>query len=200
MNSRISRAASLVFALLLLAPTSVLAQEDEPEHKWLERSFYVQAGGSGASEQFNDGSVPGCNAGPDCEDADGLGFNLRAGLRLIPWLGFEVDFEWLDGMNPGDNGGVNWATTVNARAYPTTDLILEGRIQPYLLVGIGASSFRTNRSREIGFASRWGVGVDSYITDRIAVTVGVSYLWSAGTPVKDLNYVSYTLGAMYRFY
>jgi len=189
MNSRIFRAASLVFALLLLAPTSVLAQEDEPEHKWLERSFYLQAGGSGAGEEFS-----------KTVGTDGLGFNLRAGLRLIPWLGFEVDFEWLDGMNPGDNGGDNWATTINARAYPTTDLILEGRIQPYLLVGIGASSFRTNRSREIGFASRWGVGVDSYITDRIAVTVGVSYLWSAGTPVKDLNYVSYTLGAMYRFY
>lgn len=189
MNARISVAASLVFALLLLAPASVLAQEDEPEHKWLERSFYVQAAFSGATQQFSDVS-----------GSYGLGLDIRAGLRLIPWLGFEVDFEWLDGMNPGDNGGDNWATTINARAYPTTDLIHEGRIQPYLLVGIGASSFRTNRSREIGFASRWGVGVDSYITDQIAVTVGVSYLWSAGTPVKDLNYVSYTAGAMYRFY
>lgn len=189
MNARIS-AASLVFALLfLLAPTSVLAQEDEEEHRWMERSFYIQAAFSGATEQFKDVS-----------GSYGLGLDIRAGMRLIPWLAFELDFEWLDGMNPGGRGGDNWATTINARAYPTTDLILEGRIQPYLLIGVGASSFRTSRSREIGFASRWGVGVDSYITNEIAVTVGVSYLWSAGTPVKDMNYVSYTAGLMYRFY
>ena len=77
---------------------------------------------------------------------------------------------------------------------------MEGRLQPYLLVGIGASSFRTPRGREIGFATRWGIGLDTYVTDEIALTVGASYLWSIGTPVRDLNYVSLNWGAMYRFY
>lgn len=179
------------------ASVPVPAAEPEPEpegHRWMDRSFYLQAGFSYArlpdGNRFDNGA----------SGSRSPGFDLRAGFRLTPWLGFEADFEWLDGMDPGGYGGINWATTVNARAYPTTDLILQGRIQPYLLVGLGASSFRTNRGREIGFAMRWGGGADFYVAEEIAITIGASYLWSTGTPVKNLNYISATVGAMYRFY
>ena len=178
-------------------PVPSAEPEPEPEpvqHRWMDRSLYVQAG-------FSYARLPDGNRFDNGASGDyGLGFDLRAGFRLTPWIAFEANFEWLDGMDPGGNGGDNWATTLNARAYPTTDLILEGRIQPYLLIGLGASSFRSNRSREIGFAMRWGGGADFYVTEKIAITIGASYLWSMGTPVKDYNYISATAGAMYRFY
>ena len=195
MKARFFRSTAWVAASLWLAAGPALADEDEVEHQWLDTSVYVQAAGSFAFEEFKSGI--GGN--------DSLGFDLAAGFRITSWLATEVQFEWVSGMNPypdnsAEAGGDNWATTVNARAYPTTDYFMEGRLQPYLLVGIGASSFRTERGREIGFATRWGVGVDTYVTEKIALTVGASYLWSIGTPVRDLNYISLNWGAMYRFY
>ena len=195
MEARFFRSTAWAAAALSLMVGSALADEEEIEHQWMDTSIYVQAAGTVAFEEFEKGT----------EGNNSIGFDIVAGLRVTPWLAGEVQFEWLDGMDPdidgsGKLGGVNWATTVNARAYPTTDYFMEGRLQPYLLVGIGASSFRTERGREIGFATRWGVGVDTYVTEKIALTVGASYLWSIGTPVRDLNYVSLNWGAMYRFY
>ena len=194
MKARFFRSTAWAVAFLWIAAGPALA-EDEAEHQWMETSIYVQAAGVFAFEEFEKG-----NGG-----SNSLGFNLAAGLRIAPWLAGEVQFEWLDGMDPHPAnttkpGGVNWATTFNARAYPLGDFFMEGRIQPYLLAGLGASSFRTVRGREVGFATRWGVGVDTYVTDEIALTVGASYLWSIGSPVRDLNYVSLSWGVMYRFY
>ena len=195
MKARIFRSTVWVAASLCLAAGTALADEEEIEHQWLDTSLYVQAAGSFAFEEFKSG-IGGSNS---------LGFDLAAGLRITSWLAAEVQFDWSDGMDPhsanaSKPGGVSWATTFNARAYPLTDYFMEGRIQPYLLAGIGASSFRTESGREVGFATRWGVGVDTYVTEKIALTVGASYLWSIGTPVRDLNYVSLNWGAMYRFY
>jgi len=195
MKARRFRSTACVAVFLSLVAGPVLADDEEIEHQWMDTSIYVQAAGMVAFEEFKKG-IGGNNS---------LGFDLVAGLRMTPWLAAEVQFEWVSKMNPypensREAGGDNWATTFNARAYPTTDYFMEGRLQPYLLVGIGASSFRTERGREIGFATRWGVGVDTYVTENIALTVGASYLWSVGTPVRDLNYVSLTWGAMYRFY
>lgn len=202
MKARLFRSTTRVAAVLLLAACPALADEEETEHKWMETSLYVQAAGTYAI--------------PDFHKYDGnpsVGFDIVAGIRANSWIAGEVQFEWIGDMDPryGEDaglalrggrsfGGAVWATTVNARGYPLTDRILEGRFQPYLLIGLGVSSFRTENGREIGFASRWGIGLDAYVTENIALTVGGSYVWSAGTPVKDLSYVSFTWGAMYRFY
>ena len=54
--------------------------------------------------------------------------------------------------------------------------------------------------RQFGFSSRWGGGLDVYVTEKIAVTAEATYVWVVGTKVKDLSYLSLGLGAIYRFY
>jgi opacity protein-like surface antigen len=191
----------------LLVSTAALAQDEEEEKLWNENGIYVQLAGTYGIEEFGD----------DIAGDDSLGLNVRAGLRAARWLSIEAEFEWLSGMDPyGISQTSDWATTFNLRIYPLTNMILNGRIQPYVLMGAGLSSFRSlgdctvfvpgtgctawGESRNYGFASRWGAGVDAYVTEKIAITVGASYLWSAGTPVEDLNYISVSWGVMYRFY
>ena len=192
-------------AAALLVSTAALAQDEEEEKLWNENGIYVQLAGTYAIEEFGD----------DIAGDDSLGLNVRAGLRAARWLSIEGEFEWLSGMDPyGISQTSDWATTFNLRIYPLTNMLLDGRIQPYVLMGVGVSSFRSlgdctgpavvpcqrGESRNYGFASRWGAGVDAYVTEKIAITVGASYLWSAGTPVEDLNYISVSWGVMYRFY
>ena len=198
---------ALCIACLFGLSTAVLADEDDDEKMWIENGIYVQLAGTYGVEEFGD----------DISGDDSLGLNVRVGLRTARWLALEAEYEWLSGMDPyGISQTSDWAATFNIRVYPLTDMILRGRIQPYVLIGVGMSSFRSlgdcksfvpgagcqdwGDSRNYGFASRWGAGIDAYITESIAVTVGASYLWSAGTPVEDLNYISISWGLMYRFY
>lgn len=190
MRARIFRPTAGVVFTLLLAAGPVLADDEHSGHQWMETSLYLQVSGAVMSPAFSDG-ISGSNAG---------GFDLVAGIRGTEWIAGEVQFELGTGMDPGGRGGTNWATTFNARLYPATDRILEGRVQPYALIGIGASSVRTETRRELGFASRFGGGVDMYLTEDIALTFGASYVLPSGTPVKQYDYVSVTWGVMYRIY
>ena len=192
MRDRFSIGSLACAAILVLVAMPVVADDEGP--MWMEASTYLQGAGVYAFEEFKEGSSTGNSAD------NSLGFDIRAGIRSNPWFAVEVHFDFMPDMNATGRGGSAWATTVNARVYPLTDMIAGGQVQPYALVGLGASSFRTSRGREIGFATRWGGGVDYYLTDEVVLTVGASYVWSLGTPVKDMNYVSLSWGAMYRFY
>lgn len=195
-------------ALLLATLALPLAAYGEDEEKmWNENGIYVQVAGTYGFEQFGSGIA----------GTDSWGLNARVGLRTARWLAIEGEWEWLEGMDPYKiSQTTDWAATLNFRVYPLTDRILNGRIQPFVLIGAGMSSFRSlgdciqftpgvgctarEDARNYGFASRWGIGVDTYITEAIAISIGASYLWSAGTPVEDLSYVSLSWGVMYRFY
>jgi hypothetical protein len=199
----IRRAPALAALLtaLVLPSGAALAQEYEDPEQTLEKSLYLQLGGNANFDVFGD-DASGSNSG---------GVNIHVGLRTATWMSVEAQFEWVHGMYPdGNKSGDDWTTTFNWRVYPFTDRILKARVQPFLLAGIGVSSYKVNLngclgnfcpdSREFGFSSRWGGGVDVYITDSIGVVLDVSYVWVTGTPVRDLNYVSLGLGAIFRFY
>lgn len=196
-----------LLALLMMPSGAAFAQDYEDLPQTLERSLYLQVAGLIAFENFDSGRS-GKNSG---------GFSMRVGLRTAAWGAVEAQFEWVRGMEPdGNDAGDDWTTTFNARIYPLTDKIMDGRVQPYLLVGVGATSYKLNDfmcgkpggpappcgddGRHFGFSSRWGGGVDVYITDKVGVTLDCTYIWAAGTPIKDLSYLSLGLGAIYRFY
>jgi hypothetical protein len=195
--------AALLVALVLPSGAALAKDEYEDPEQTLEKSMYLQLGGQGNFDLF--GATTGQNSG---------GINIRAGLRSASWMAIEAQFEWVHGMEPdGNRSGDDWTTTFNWRVYPLTDLILKGRIQPFLVMGIGATSYKLNEpsvprclgnycpdKRYFGFSSRWGGGVDVYVTDKIGIVLDCTYVWATGTPIKDLNYVSLGLGAIYRFY
>ncbi len=206
-----TRGAPALVALLVafvLPSTAALAQDEWEEiPQRLERSIYLQLGGVVGFENFD--GVSGKNSG---------GVEVRVGLRSSQWLSIEVHYQWLSGMEPaGNDTGSDWTSTLNFRVYPFTFKegqvfnLEEAQLQPYLLVGAGVTSFNQNlggclgstgcpTSRDFGFSSRWGGGIDFYVTEKIALTTEASYVWVTGTPVKNLSYTTLSFGAIYRFY
>ena len=105
--------------------------------------------------------------------------------------------------------------TINARLYP-----IEGRIQPYAIVGLGGENvwLNTNIGNSDTFTSfvgRFGAGLDIYLTSQLALTGEFTYV--AATEAKatyygpwwgeywtnnsglDPSYMSVSWGLSYRF-
>jgi opacity protein-like surface antigen len=160
------------------------------------------------------------------ESMAGVGLHARVGYRFHPHFAAEGQFEWIsewtingrdsERTNPTSSSEVGraeaWTATANVKFY-----LLTGRVQPYLVGGIGLMRFQgDNRSplipansrpifelntdgvRDYGFASRWGGGVDIYFTDQLSLVLGASYVIPEGQ-IDPYDYVSIEWGLQYRF-
>jgi opacity protein-like surface antigen len=166
------------------------------------------------------------NTEPDPSVDPGIGLHARIGYRFHPRLAAEGQFEWIsewsvDGKdstraNPFAQSDLSrseaWTATANLKFY-----LLTGRIQPYLVAGIGAMRFqgdnrafippatgspivRTNIDgvREVGFAFRGGGGVDFMITNHMSFVLGTTYVVPEGD-ADPYDYLSIEWGLQYRF-
>jgi opacity protein-like surface antigen len=175
-------------ALLLLAGPALADDDEEPDFG--RGGFYLGAGGTAGIENLD---VPGT--------ADSsFGVHGRIGYRSAEMLAEEIQFEWQNGFDLSRGGEVDaWALTLNLRWYLTT-----GRIQPFLVTGVGAARIKCDPcrdSRDVALLGRLGGGVDFYITESIGVTFDATYLLPAEnnfTP-HDVQWVSLGLGMLYRF-
>lgn len=124
-----------------------------------------------------------------------LGFDIGLGYRLARRFAVDASFEWASAGLWADvvertatqrirsqrpRGDLEtWITTVNGRFYLTT-----GRLQPFALAGIGAMKATpvnaAGRRDAYGFASRFGGGLDFYLTRHAAATAVVSYVLATG--------------------
>jgi opacity protein-like surface antigen len=182
---------TLAYALasLLLAantPLDAIAEDD-----FGRSGPYARIGFSGAF----DGS-----AADSAGSERGLGVGASAGYRLNKWFAAEAQYNWFSpAAQEGGSTVERWDTTVNFRAS------LSGRFQPYVLVGLGYGRFkRTFESAPIapvdagGFGSRWGGGLDVYLTNHIVLYAEGSYMWLTGD-VSEQGYGTLGAGAMWRF-
>jgi len=171
------------------------------------RGGYFVAGGNYVLEQFTD---PG-----RFRFEDSWGLNLRLGYRYIPWLSSELEWEFISGFDikgqDADGTPVNefglkidgGNIGLNTKAY-----LMPGRIQPYLLVGIGVMyasvtnfPYQLSWLRNVegaAFSVRGGGGLNVYLTDQWGLTAGVSYVLPVGN-LENLRYVSVDGGFEYRF-
>ncbi len=132
------------------------------------------------------------------------GFGGRGGYRFHPHFSGEVQFEWLA---PRDikRGGSNAAklktvtATANAKGY-----LLTGRIQPYLLTGIGFMHSDLDgktglpKKQSDDFLARFGGGVELYINPETVLTLESNYMLPTGD-ASDLDHVLVSFGIQYRF-
>lgn len=136
------------------------------------------------------------------------GLNTRLGLRLFSFLALEGQYEWMDDFaisSTAGNASVNGNTfTGNVKFY-----IPVWRVQPYFLAGIGFTRYRIEGGgqsiKQELFAGRLGGGADIYLTEKVALNAEVAALLTAndlefnGDSFSSLNYLSVSLGLMYRF-
>jgi hypothetical protein len=160
----------LRISVMLAAFVLLLPATGFAENSFARNGFYVGAAGALAEKAPNKGDTDGA-----------FGVAGRIGYRFHPHISGEVQFEAL-------KGGTE-VYTANAKGYLTT-----GSIQIYVLTGLGL----LNANSDTSFAARTGAGLDMYVTDDVAVTVGTDYVITTGSHKKS-HYLSFIWGLQYRF-
>jgi hypothetical protein len=208
--------AVLVFALAWLAAPH--ARADAPDDKDGEKAtdeakesddagdddaspydrdgWYLGIGGGGAIETFRGGS----------SSNSGIA-QARAGYHFLRFAAIETELEFTPEFN-GHSGkfkGVDTQTFgawLNFKGYPTAPWT--GRFQPYLMVSPGWWWERRSGREVAGvdhhgaFVSRFGGGIDLYITKNIVVTAESDWLLPTGK-LDDLKQVQIVGAVQYRF-
>ena len=136
----------------------------------------------------------------------GNGLQFRLGARAIDWLAYEVQFEWLTNVDfDSDQGHADpeiFTTTLNAKIFAFHALlndVNQGRIQPYLLGGIGAmAATNTDISTPVSFAGRAGMGIDYFLRNDFSINLDGAYVWPIQN-LEGLEYFSIGLGVRYHF-
>lgn len=195
-NLRSATTAAIAVGMLAAAYPAA-AEDGEPDYA--RPGVYVGAGAHGI--EFTD---LGLGSGVDSDV--GAGFNVFAGYRIHRYVAAELEFEMfpetdIDASGFGTFADLEtWAITANAKVFP-----LNGRLQPFALVGLGVLHGKLEDSVGLGldesdadFAARFGGGVDAYVTENVVVWVRSTYVLPAGG-VDDLDYVSFGGGLQFRF-
>jgi len=198
--------ALLAAACLLVWAASASARNDDFDRT----GFTVGLAGTYAFDMF-EGDLEDALAdevtGPTRVDVDGgWGLNASVGYRFHRYVSAEAEVEWISSFDTklsasglGGSARVDVepvVVTANAKGYPLT-----GRFQPFVLAGLGVMTVEVSESDSVrltDFAMRFGGGIDIYLDDTFAVSIGADYVLPFGE-VKDLDYVSLKWGIEYRF-
>jgi len=188
----------LVAAALLAAPTARAGDFDR-------FGFYVGVGGSYSKNLFENEIEDVFE--DELDDADDLdidiedsfGVNGRAGVRLLPFLAVEAQYEWIRqyDIEIGATTASPAATGVAPLEFETHTLTGNlkllaplWRVHPYVLAGVGFQKFELEgdavstvpavgtvaRIEEDGLAlaGRVGAGLDVYLTEHVLLNAEVS--------------------------
>jgi opacity protein-like surface antigen len=202
------RALLVVGVVAMLWVTSAGAEETTTEPGEDRLGFYVAAQGLYAFENFKVSPLEGKNA---------VGFKGRVGYRFLPMLAAEGEIEWAEfdldipaGVGAVTGGGLKVAElqyhtfTVNLRAYAPPEIrILDGRLEPFILGGVGFANANVSGSGISGdsvtrFAGRGGVGLEFHVTDNVSVIGDAEYVASTNE-LKNLGYLSVGWGVQFNF-
>jgi len=201
--------------LLLLAAIPVRAEDPAYDaNLFLGGGFYLSAGLAAGEYLEIEDDFEDDLGGPSVKVDETIGVDLRAGYRIHRNLAAEVQFQWLSDVKVKAAGiklleVETWTLTGNLKVYALTDriaaVLMGGRVQPFLLAGVGLMHF------DIGdplvpltdddgqdLAARFGAGIDFYATKEIGFCFDVTYLIATGD-VDGLDHVGLSLGAIYRF-
>jgi opacity protein-like surface antigen len=198
-------------AALGLACTAVAlyANDEEVDPEAYDRpGWFLGAGANYAIEAFSGDAELGPTVSFSADDS--FGINGRFGYRCHSRFSIEAEVEWTNGfevdMSEPPPGSVRITdmepivVTTNGKGY-----FLTGRIQPFLLAGLGTMSMEykiispsveKKTMHETQFAMKFGGGVDYYVTKNLVVGVDVDWVFAPGI---DVDYVLVGGGVQYRF-
>jgi len=136
--------------------------------------------------------------GVDVGDSD-LGVGGKVGFRIIDRVAVEAVVENVDGFEV-ESGNVSADLELMQYGLNGKFFITTGRVQLYLLGGIGAASADVSGFNldEDGHYYRGGLGVDIYLTSNFAAFGEANYNRMAGD-TNDLDHIDAQFGVMFRF-
>ena len=170
--------------------------DDGGELAYDRDGWYLGAGGGGSIEYFQHGS------------AKNSGFaQVRAGYHFLQFAALELQLEYTpkfkgkSGNYDGVNTGV-FGTWANIKGYPTAPWT--GPVQPFAMIGLGWwwerrwGSELNGVHQNGGFVSRFGGGLDVYVTRNIVVTAETAFVVPTGH-VSSLDQLQIGGALQYRF-
>ncbi len=119
-----------------------------------------------------------------------MGGAFVAGERRSSWLAFEAIGEVAAGVYPDNN--VSWFATAGPKLYLQSD-----RVQPYVFFGIGPGMADTDSAP--WFTFRWAIGVESYITESVALVGEAAMTLQALNSESAYIQIGPRIGVLYRF-
>ena len=135
-----------------------------------------------------------------------LGVNARLGYRFHPHIAAEAQFEWIDGWDLLDLDTRNLfrVERIVTGSANIKGFILTNRIQPYGVLGMGATHIRETdedtgaHQSKTEFSVRVGAGADWYVTEALGLNLEASFVTPVGDMV-DYHYTSLAIGFFLRF-
>ncbi len=198
-----------LFALAALLIAAPAAADWEPESEFAENSTYFGLAGVFALTDIGDkvgqnGSEP-IRGITSAKDSGGVRFWI--GHRPIPYLAFEIGFQYIAPIKINATGGRERVSTVTGsldfKGYPLArvlDEVKEGRIQPYIVVSPSITGVSgTEINAPLAFTIGVGGGVDYWIDSDVSLTLDGRYSWGI-SDLKGLDMALFSLGARYHFY
>ena len=185
-------------AACLLATMPALAADDEGGGGGgavkTEKGFYAGLGGMVALDAYD---VPTGVSGEA-----GWGLDTRVGYRVFSWLAGELQYQYVPHQQITVSGVGRTDFTTNALTANGKVYILNGPIQPYVLLGFGfqdvnASGGGVNAS-SLQTALRVGGGAQFMFTEHIGAYGEITYLQPFSS-LRDYATVPIALGALYQF-
>jgi opacity protein-like surface antigen len=201
----------LSLAILSLIAGAAAAEPAQPEYDRV--GWYLGLAGFYAISDFDLTTsdldvVPPQPANTDPNFGDSGGVDFRAGYRAFSRWAFEFDYQWQAGYD-SKKSFIDPLLEIDTHllSLNTKLFVLTGRWQPYALLGASLLIFNTEIVDDdfkkpwdisVGFAPRFGAGVDFWITESWAVMVEGTYIVPVGA-LDDANMGSVGAGFQYRF-
>jgi opacity protein-like surface antigen len=206
----------LVFALVSAIAASAAAED------FSRSGPYLGVGGTFGTDLFEndveDAVEDATGTSVDLDIDDSWGLNAVLGYRMLSFVATELQYEYIDSFQidvdvPADSRLelTGHVATLNLKLVLPT-----WRIQPYLLLGIGAAFYSAEGSvlstnlfenDEWVLAGRVGAGIDFYLTRHLVLNVAATTVLTADeisedfnlTDMGGLNYVAVQGGLQIRF-
>ena len=135
----------------------------------------------------------------------GYGLGVTYGVRAERWFSLEMDFEWIEGydiyqstvLGPNVDKLEQYSLNLSFGFRPINHRIFD----PFLQIGGGWTrvSMKNAHANGDGFAFRFGLGSDFWVTDHIGIRLEGRYLLPATRGLEDLDSVAARAGVFYRF-
>jgi opacity protein-like surface antigen len=199
--------------IVLLATASGSALAEPPPDDFSRPGWYAGLGGFYAISDYDLtttdlGVVPPEPAATDPKFSNTAGIDARLGYRLAPHWAVEFDYQWQAGFD-SSNGAINPPLEIDTHllSLNTKLFAATGRWQPYGLLGasllifnteIVDNAFKKPWSTDVGFAPRFGAGLDYYLNENWVVTAEGTYVLPVGV-LDDANMASVGVSFQYRF-
>lgn len=175
----------LVAGSLILSVAGTAAAESDDSDP-ARSAFYVAAAGVFAAENIDSHG----GARPD----DAFGYNVRAGWRFNEYGAVELEAEHLPEVDLSGAPDLEvWAASANLKwIFPL------GRLEPYVVGGLGGLVAEAGSSDESDFLLRGGLGLQLHVTRNLVGVLEGTYV-SGVEKLSEIAYGSVSLGLQVQF-